>query len=413
MASAVFLVDLDDFHVLNNGLGRDLGDTILKVVAKRLEATAKDSTVCTSCEGDRFLVLVSNAQEQPPVDAIADRLIEAVRAPMQFNDDGAPPLVISASVGSVLDDGSSVSELVRRADIALSQAKTDRLNPHVSFTPEIGDAALTTARLEIDLREALDTEQLFLTYLPGVDITTGRLTSAEALLRWHHPERGVVTAQEFLPRLEHSGTIVEVGAWVLREACMQAAIWQRRSMPIEIHVNLSARQLGAGSLLEVLRETLTMSMLKPERLVLDIQESTVSDDTARIAEQLQAFKALGVRIAITNFGAAYGVLGQLERLPVDIVELDRSLIAGLGERASAAALVRTLVEIANGLGLKTFATGVEREQQASELREAGCAGALGHLYSQPVDADELATLFSTSAALARGDSPAGHRPEDY
>jgi diguanylate cyclase (GGDEF)-like protein len=398
--SVVFVVDLDDFHVLNNGLGRTVGDAVLGILARRLERSVQTLGQFLGCVGDRFIVLVDEANAEPPFDAIADQLIDVVCAPMRVEAGNSPALVVSASVGSVLDDGARVDELVRCADIALQEAKTRGLNSHVTFEPAMRDAAEAEARLDRDLREALDTELLFLAYLPGVDIASGRVTSAEALLRWQHPERGVIPAGEFVPLLEQSGTIVEVGSWVLREACMQAAAWQRRGISVAVHVNLSARQLGARVLLGDLRDTLKTSRLDPAHLVLEVSEATIAKDTVAVAERLAEFKALGVNIAMDNFGAAYATLSQLKLLPLDIVEFDRSLVADIGREASATELVRTLVRIADSLGLRTLAAGVENDNQLKLLRDAGCAGALGYLYSQPVDAGALDKLFRDSEAQA-------------
>ena len=262
------------------------------------------------------------------------------------------------------------------------------------------EAAESQALLERELREALDTERLFLAYLPSVDIATGRVTGVEALLRWQHPDRGIILAREFVPLLEQSGTIIDIGSWVLQEACMQAAAWQRREMSVAIHVNLSARQLRADVLLGDLRDALETSRLDPSLLVLEVAEATVVKDTAAVAERLSEFKALGVRIAVDNFGAAYATLGQLQRLPLDIVKIDRSLIADIGKDESGTAMIRTLVQIADGLGLRTVAEGVEDENQLNELREAGCSGALGYLFSQPVSAEQLDDLFADVEALA-------------
>jgi len=391
--NALFVVDLNNFHVLNNGLGRPLGDAVLGVISQRLEQAASSSGQRLVCGGDRFMVLVSESSGQPQLDTVANRLLEAVRMPIRLEGGDTTPLVVSASVGSVRDDGSAAPELVRRADIALVQAKTSGLSNHVTFEPHMRDAAEAEARLERDLQEALDTEVLFLAYLPGIDITTGRVTSAEALLRRHHPQRGVVAAQEFMPLLEKTGTIVEVGSWVLREACMQAAVWQRRGMSLELHVNLSASQLAAERLLGDLRDSLDTSRLDPALLVLEVAESTVVHDALAVMERLNEFKALGVSITMDSFGAVYGALSQLKHLPLDILEFDRSLVADLGKDESTRALVRTLVQIANNLGLETLAIGVETEEQLSELRNVGCTGALGHLYSEPVDAEAFDAIF--------------------
>jgi diguanylate cyclase (GGDEF)-like protein len=401
--SGLLVVDLDNFHVLNNGFGRPLGDAVLGVVSGRLEECVSGIGQCFACGGDRFIVFVSRAKE-PGLATVAGRLIEAVSMPIAINGE-APALVVSASVGSVVDDGAPVHELVRRGDIALSLAKKTGLGGHVSFEPEMQLAAEAEARLERELREALDTELLFLAYLPGVDITTGRVTSAEALLRWNHPKRGVVAANEFMPLLEKSGTILEIGSWIIQEACMQAAAWQRRGMSLEMHVNLSPRQLAADSTLEELRDSLFMSRLDPALLVLEVAEATFATETERVATRLEEFKALGVSIAMDGFGAAYLALSQLKHLPLDIVEFDRCLVAEIGRDASAAALVRTLVQVADSLGLKTLAVGVEDEDQLKELRKAGCSGALGHLYSEPVDADELDKVFREFELDTTGWSP--------
>jgi diguanylate cyclase (GGDEF)-like protein len=392
-SSALFLIDLNNFHVLNNGLGRAFGDAVLGVVAKRLEVTVQNLGHAQGCGADRFLVFVSETGSVPAVAPMAARLISAVRMPIHIEGDDGPPVVVSASIGSALDDGSSPDELVRRADIALHVAKAKGLHNHVSFEPAMRVGAEAQARLERELREALDTELLFLVYLPSVDIATGKVTGAEALLRWRHPERGIVLARDFVPLLEQSGTIIDIGSWVLQEACMQAAAWQRREMGVEIHVNLSARQIRADVLLGDLRDALETSHLDPSLLVLEVAESTIVEDTAAVTERLGEFKALGVQIALDNFGAAYATLSQLRQLPLDSVKLDRSLIADLGKQDTGTAMVRTLVMIAHGLGLQSVAEGVEDEEQLKELRDAGCSGAFGYLFSQPVDADAMDKLF--------------------
>ncbi len=396
----LFLVDLDGFHVLNNGFGRAFGDAVLGLVAKRLEMSVQDLDHALACGGDRFIVLVSEAGSVPATDSIANRLINAVRMPIHVEGDDGPPVVVTASIGSVLDDGASIDELLRCADIALHQAKARGLHDHVRFEPEMRDAAEAEARLERELREALDTERLFLRYMPSIDIATGRVTGAEALLRWQHPDRGVILAREFVPLLEQSGTIIDIGSWVLQEACMQAAAWQRRDMSVAIHVNLSARQLQADVLLGDLREALETSRLDPSLLVLEIAESTIVGNTVALSERLGEFKSLGVQIALDNFGAAYATWSELKRLPLDSVKIDRSLIADIGKEETGTSMVRTLVKIADGLGLQSVAEGVEDERQLQELRDAGCSGAFGYLFSKAVDADGIGKLFEAGLDLS-------------
>ena len=406
--SALFFVDLNNFHVLNNGLGSEFGDAVLGVVAKRLEMTVQKLGHVESCGADKFMVLVTEGGSIPAIAAVAARLLSSVRMPIHIEGDTEPPVVVSASIGSALDEGKSAEELVRYADIALHEAKARGLDNHVTFQPEMLAAAEAQARLERDLREALDTERLFLAYLPSVDVASGRVTGAEALLRWQHPERGVVEAREFVPLLEESGTIIDIGSWVLQEACMQAAAWQRRRMGVEIHVNLSARQIRADVLLGDLRNALETSRLDPSLLVLEIAEATIVENTASVAERLGEFKSLGIKITLDNFGAAYATLSQLRRLPLDSVKIDRSLIAELGKHDTGTAMVHTLVSIAHGLGLHAVAEGVENEEQLNELREAGCSGAFGYLFSQPVDANAIDSLFDEAWVLTP--SPGTARP---
>ncbi len=405
-STALFLVNLNNFHIINNGLGRAFGDAVIEIVTKRLAMTVQNLGQAQASGGDSFMVVVSEPGEGPQVGAIAIRLINAVRMPIHIEGDDGPPVVVSANIGSVVDGGESADELLRCADIALYEARARGLDNHVVFEPEMRTAAEAQARLERELREALDTERLFLAYLPSVDIITGRVTGAEALLRWQHPERGVIAAREFIPLLEQSATIIDIGSWVLQEACMQAAAWQRRDMSVALHVNLSARQLRADVLLGDLRNALETSRLDPSLLVLEVAEATVVKDTALVAERLAQFKELGVQIAVDNFGAAYATLSQLQRLPLDIVKIDRSLIADIGKDDTGTAMIRTLVQIADGLGLQTVAEGVEHEVQLNELRDAGCSGALGYLFSQPVDAEALDSLFDDAEAMASSGSSA-------
>lgn len=405
--NAILLVDLDGFHVINNGLGRAVGDAVLREIAGRLEHVVSNFGQCLPAGGDRFVVLVNESTEdRPPLDSIATSLMQAVRVPIMLEGAEEPPVVVAASIGSVLDDGSPVDDLVRCADIALARAKQRGIDAHVSFEPEMAEEAESQARLERELRDALDTELLFLTYLPGVDIASGRLQSAEALLRWRHPERGVIPAGEFMPLLEQSGAIIEVGSWVLQEACMQAAAWQRRGMNLVLHVNLSPRQLGADSVLEELRDILKLSLLNPELLVLEVAEAAVLKEPTAMARRLSEFKSLGVRVAMDNFGTSYATLAHLKDLPIDMVEFDRRLVAGLGRDDSARALIETLVHIADGLGLRTLAAGVEDHEQLMALRETGCATALGHLYSEPVEASAFDDVFDDFEARAATAWPA-------
>ncbi|MGD0084848.1 MAG: EAL domain-containing protein [Acidimicrobiales bacterium] len=264
--------------------------------------------------------------------------------------------------------------------------------------PETFSALKDCRQLEVDLRDGVVTEQFFLVYQPTLDLASLEVTGVEALLRWRHPSRGVVAAADFIPIMEKSGSIVEMGRWILQEACTQAVAWQRRGLSLSMSVNLSARQLESDKLVGFLQEALGTSLLDPSSLTVEITETTLVPDPVKTAACLRRLHALGVNIAVDDFGTAYCTVGYLKNFPLDILKIDRSFVSGLSESEDARTLVRTLVRLGTGLGLVTLAEGIENEGQLEELLKEGCQAGQGFLFSKPLEPDALEELMRAHLA---------------
>jgi EAL domain-containing protein (putative c-di-GMP-specific phosphodiesterase class I) len=264
--------------------------------------------------------------------------------------------------------------------------------------PETFSAVKDCRQLEVDLRDGVVTEQFFLVYQPTLDLASLEVTGVEALLRWRHPSRGVVAAADFIPIMEKSGSIVEMGRWILQEACTQAVAWQRRGLSLSMSVNLSARQLESDKLVGFLQEALGTSLLDPSSLTVEITETTLVPDPVKTAACLRRLHALGVNIAVDDFGTAYCTVGYLKNFPLDILKIDRSFVSGLSESEDARTLVRTLVRLGTGLGLVTLAEGIENEGQLEELLKEGCQAGQGFLFSKPLEPDALEELMRAHLA---------------
>jgi EAL domain-containing protein (putative c-di-GMP-specific phosphodiesterase class I) len=253
--------------------------------------------------------------------------------------------------------------------------------------------------LELDLRHALELRQFFPVYQPTVDLDSLRVKGVEALIRWRHPVQGVVSPVEFIPVLEENGSIIEIGSWVLREACIQAAAWQRKGLALSMSVNISARQLESDSLIDHVREALETSLLRPELLTLEITETTLMRDADRTAGRLERLRGLGIRIAIDDFGTGYCSLGYLQRFPIDVLKIDQSFVAGLGHSEDARTLVRTLVRLGTELGLVTLAEGIEDSEQLDELRKQHCDAGQGYLFAWPLEPADLEALLEVQGQI--------------
>ena len=390
-AVSVLVVELDRFKILNDTLGHGVGDEVLRQVAARLLASVREGDLVARQGGDEFAVVCTRAATDHAVALVAQRLVDAVKEP--FYIDGQEVL-ISASVGLAVteDTDETPAELVRDAVAAMHRAKELGGGRFEAFNASLRARLLERITLEHDLRHAVERDELVLHYQPLVELATQRILGFEALVRWRHPERGLVNPGEFITIAEETGLIVPVGSWVLQTACAQLARWPDE---IEVAANLSPRQIRPELVAEI-QHLLARHRIAPERLVLEITESLVLDPLAKpVIEQL---RTLGVRLALDDFGTGYASLGSLQRFPLDVVKLDRTLISSLTED-SGVAVVRAAVELGRALGMNVVAEGIEDECQRAALRDLGCPLGQGFLFARPMPAAEADELLRRAAAL--------------
>jgi diguanylate cyclase (GGDEF)-like protein/PAS domain S-box-containing protein len=389
---AVLFLDLDGFKAINDTLGHATGDRLLGSVAGRLQHVLRPGDTVARLGGDEFAVLLEDLDGMHVAQHVARRCIDELHT--AFAVDGRE-VFIGVSIGLALaEHGDDADELLRNADLAMYRAKALGKNRCEMFEPGMHHAAIERMAIEGDLRHAVARDELALHYQPVVELGTGRIVGVEALLRWHHPERGLVGPADFIGVAEESGLIVPIGRWVVTEACRQVARWQRDTgLALRLSVNISARQLQAPRLAEHVARTLRTSGLPAEDLVLEITESMLVDDAERTIAKLHLLRELGVRLAVDDFGTGYSSLNYLRRLPVDVLKIDRSFVTGIGTESELTALTGAIVGIGRDLGLDTVAEGIEEIAQLDALRAMGCALGQGFLYARPLPAGDLARLL--------------------
>jgi diguanylate cyclase (GGDEF)-like protein len=383
LAPAVLFLDLDGFKDINDTLGHAVGDQVLCEVADRLTTALRGEDSIGRLGGDEFVVLVEANPLTGDASFVARRLLEALEAPITLPDHGLP-LRISASIGIASGHRTSATELLRDADVALYRAKALGRGRYVVFAPSMHVAVRERVELETDLRTAHEERQFFLNYQPVYDLREHRLGGAEALLRWHHPQRGLVPPDTFIPLLEESRLIVDTGRWILEEACTAAAGWHRLGYPIDISVNVSARQLEDEGFVHDVAAVTKKTKLDPASLVLEVTENTLMRDPEMASSRLRELKQIGVKIAVDDFGTGYSSLAHMRRFPVDVLKIDRSFIAAMGRSAEGEALIRTLVQFGKLLGVTTVAEGIEDQLQFARLRREQLDRGQGYLFSQPL-----------------------------
>lgn len=391
-AAALFL-DLDGFKTVNDTLGHEAGDRLLQAVAARVSTTLRDGDTIGRLGGDEFIVLVEGTTSEHRPDRAAQRILKALRAPFDLDDSG-PSISITASIGIAAGDRLTASELLRDADVALYSAKEAGKNRSVTFVPEMQTAVQEEARLNADLRVALDRQEYFLEYQPIFDLQHRQVTGVEALLRWRHPERGVVQPGSFIPFLEESRLIVDVGRWVLFEACRQSAALRQDGHDLAMSINVSARQLETDEVVADLRDALTLHAVDPQRLTIEITETTIMRDPEAAARRLGAMKGLGVRIAIDDFGTGYSSLAYIRQFPIDVIKIDRSFVSAMAGSHEADTLVHTLVQLGKSLGLETLAEGIEETNQFDELQRQECDSGQGFLLARPLSPRALQVFLN-------------------
>jgi diguanylate cyclase (GGDEF)-like protein len=395
-AGALF-VDVDGFKHVNDRLGHAAGDTVLRTVGERLGTVVRGEDTVGRLAGDEFVVLVEAASGGPPPELLADRLLEALREPIEL--DGGGHVTVTASVGLAVGRYASPDGLLRDADLALYAAKAEGRDRFVLFDPRLGADADDRVELELALGSALERDELFLLYQPIFQLPRRRVVAVEALLRWRHPTRGVVTPDVFIPLAEDSGLIVPIGRWVLREACRQAAEWNRDGTRLGVSVNVSARQLGRESFTGEVAEALRDSGLKPRLLTLEITETTLMSAVAGAEERLAGIRELGVGVAIDDFGTGYASLSNLQRMPVDVLKVDRSFVAALNDGGQSRELLEAILGVGQALSLRVVAEGIEMTSQMTTLEEMGCEMAQGFLMGRPGPPEAIAEILGSEGAL--------------
>jgi diguanylate cyclase (GGDEF)-like protein len=393
---AALFLDIDNFKDINDTLGHRAGDELLVSVGVRLMSAVRANDTVGRLGGDEFVVLADGVSLEAGVDVVAERLLDVMATPFIISASKVP-LNVSASIGIAEGDRATPEALLQDADIALYQAKAAGKRRAVKFMPSMQESVDHHRRLEVDLQGALQSNEFFLMYQPTVDLATGGFTGVEALLRWKHPDRGVVLPDDFIPALESSGLIIPVGAWVLHEACRQGALWQGRGHRFTVSVNISAKQLERDQLVTDVREAISISGFDSSKLILELTETALMHDSGATLSRLMLLKALGIRVAIDDFGTGYSSLAYLRQFPIDILKIDRSFVSGIADSKESEALVHTLVQLGKVLGIETIAEGVETNDQRSRLQTEHVDTGQGFLFARPLAVVDLDRLLLESA----------------
>jgi diguanylate cyclase (GGDEF)-like protein/PAS domain S-box-containing protein len=386
---SVFQLDLHRFKAVNDLLGHEAGDALLIEVGRRLSATLRASDTLARLGGDEFAIVQPLVQQPREAASLARRVIEVLSEPFEIANQTAE---IGVSVGIAVhpQDGETAVELMHNADTAMHRAKHEGDNAFLFFEPLMDQQLHERRRMEQDLRQALARSELEVYYQPLFDCDAATVTGFEALVRWHHPARGMISPADFIPLAEECGLIGAIGKWVLERACLEAASW---SSPYRIAVNLSPVQFRQPDLPGMVAETLARTGLAPSRLELEITEGVLMDNTDRVVEVLASLKAQGINISLDDFGTGYSSLSYLRRFPFDKIKIDKAFIKGLGEDDEAAAIVRAIVALGRSLRLSITAEGVETEDQLSALRTLECNQVQGFLLGRPMPNHHLPALM--------------------
>jgi diguanylate cyclase (GGDEF)-like protein/PAS domain S-box-containing protein len=387
---ALLFLDIDKFKSVNDEFGHPVGDDLLKQVASRLVAATREADTVARLGGDEFAIIMTHVERADAPAPLASRIIESLSAPFHLS---GQIVEIGSSVGISVypDDDTVVDELIRKADAALYQAKARGVGNYRLYDAALHDATRAVKRIERELRLAIDRDEFTLYYQPQFDISTKRVTGAEALVRWQHPERGLLSPGEFITVAESSILIVQIGQRVLQMACAQAKQWQAEAqMPaLRVAVNISPRQFKSDELVGLVEDTLRETGVAGESLEVEITEGMMMEDVEQARETLSRLKELGVSIAIDDFGTGYSSLAYLKRFPVQRLKIDQSFVRGLTTDADDAAIVKAVIQLGHNLRLTVIAEGVEADEQLAVLRDLGCDEAQGYLFCRPVPPDEF------------------------
>jgi diguanylate cyclase (GGDEF)-like protein/PAS domain S-box-containing protein len=398
---AVLFIDLDRFKHINDSLGHLAGDGLLQEVARRLTGAVRQEDTVARMGGDEFTLLLEDLRRPEDAAVLARKLLDALARPYAI---AGKELFVTASVGISLypRDGASAEELVRNADAAMYQAKDDGRNGYHFYTPELTAAALQRVHLEADLRRALRRGELVVHYQPQIELGSGRLIGAEALVRWRHPEQGLIPPDRFIHLAEDTGLIIELGELVLRAACRQAMEWLADGVPIErIAVNVSAQQVQRSDFVATVRKVLAETGLPAGHLELEVTETFIMGQAEEGIRALHQLREMGVRLAVDDFGTGYSSLGYLKRLPIHMLKIDRSFVSELQDDSEDLAIAKAVIALGRTLGLQVIAEGVEHDDQAGLLLAEGCHYAQGYLFGRPVEGADFAQRWAPARASPR------------
>jgi diguanylate cyclase (GGDEF)-like protein len=390
---AVLYLDFDRFRVVEDSLGHSAGNELLRKLSERLKRCVREGDTVARLAADEFAVLVHQVSHAEDAAKVAAKLLEAVRPPLEVQ---GRELSITASLGIACypSDGDVPEALLKNADTAMYRAKGEGRDTYRLYHPAMNDRALEQLSLESALRKAIGQDELVAYYQPLVSLATGRLEGAEALVRWNHPEKGIIGASQFIAVAEASGLIVAIDHWMLRAACLRAREWRGRGHEqLRVEVNLSARQFQLPDVVPAVKRCLEETGLPPAALEIEITESVAMRNVARSAEILRSLREEGVRISLDDFGTGYSSLSYLRTLPVDTVKLDQSFVRDVTTDRGDAAIASAIIAMAHSLGLRVVAEGVESEAQLAFLREHGCDTVQGFLFGPPAPPESIAALL--------------------
>ena len=389
--SAVLFLDLDDFKKVNDSLGHAVGDELLVATASRLTTCVRPGDTIARLGGDEFAVLLEDVDGMTDVVAVAERISTALSSSFQL---GGRDVFIGVSIGiASMEMGDSPDEVLRNADLAMYFAKSRRKGQFAVYEPSMHDEMMEHLELEVDLRGAVERNEFEIHYQPIVNLLTGELYGAEALLRWNHPTRGSVPPSRFIPLAEETGLIIPLGRWVLREACEKAREWRTHFVsrrPLQMSVNVSVRHFQDPTLLQDVQQALNDSGIEPWSLTLEITESVLMHSSEVTLARLRALKAFGLKLAIDDFGTGYSSLGYLQQFPIDLLKIDRSFVEAVGIEEVDPVLARAIIALGRTMQIETIAEGIERPEQREGLRVLGCSLGQGYYFAKPMSAQRFA-----------------------
>jgi diguanylate cyclase (GGDEF)-like protein/PAS domain S-box-containing protein len=395
---AVIFLHLDHFKIVNDSLGHSIGDALLRVIAMRLKTHVREGDVIARVGGDEFTVVLQDLKKKEDIPAIAHKIIKAVAEPIDVD---GHRLYVTTSIGIAVypDDGQDAETLLKNADNAMYRAKSEGRNTYQTSTEEMSRSMHERLTLESGLHQAMERNEFDVYYQPQIDVATMKVCGMEALLRWKHPERGILTPAAFMNVAEERGFIVPIGEWVLRTACKQAKTFRDAGLPeFRVAVNLSARQFREQGMVDSIENALKQSGLDPQSLELEITESVAMENVDLTVKQLNRLRRTGITIAIDDFGMGHSSLSYLKRFPIDALKIDRNFVEDLPERAEDAAIVRSVIELAQGLNLRVVAEGVETKPQLDFLKEQNCREVQGFYFGFPVPPQEFQKMLQMEPA---------------